>query len=499
MKNEKLLYQNLSAVTLIVVVSFGYILSGQASESNAERPTAERPTPERLLDLQKTLAAIASDSPGNSRMGISVVDIQSGTEIFSQNGDETFNPASNAKVMTAACALKILGPEFRFVTGLYGRMEGSVVRGPLYIKGRADPTLSMENLYSMVREMVLFGIRRIEGGIVVDDTYFDEKNMPFAFDQQPNEDAAFRSPVGAASLNHNALSISIRPGPQPAAPAVAVLDPKGYAVLENSTVTTLEGAHNPKISSSPIENRTKIRVWGNVPLGSRPVTYFRRIDNPSLLLGNGLKTVLEESGITVGGTVQTGSLLQGVPLITEHSSAPLSVILYEAGKMSNNFVTETVLKTIGAERGKGQGTWEGAFEEASKVLAQWGVQPKTYVYRNGSGLFDADRFSPKQFTAVLRAAYLDSSIRPEFVSQLAVGGVDGTVEARYQDRATKGLIRVKTGTLDDVSTLSGYVFDQKGDHPAAFSILINNAEGYVSASRSFQEKIVTAVAKYLNP
>ncbi len=475
--------------TLSLVVFLGYGFSARAEVSNNDR----------LSVLKKTLASIASDSPGNSRMGISVVDIRTGTEIFSQNGDETFNPASNAKIITAACALKILGPEFRFVTGLYGRMEGSVVRGPLYIKGRADPSLSTEDLYSMVRELFLFGVRRIEGGIVVDDTYFDDKNMPFAFDQQPKEDAAFRSPIGAASLNHNTLAISIRPGPQPSAPATAVLDPKGYAVLENSTVTTLEGAHNPKISSLPIENRTKIRVWGNVPLGSRPVTYYRRIDNPSLLLGNGLKTVLEESGITVGGTVQTGSLAQGAPLIVDHSSAPLSVLLYEAGKMSNNFVTETVLKTIGAERGQGVGTWEGSIDEASKVLAEWGVQPKTYVYRNGSGLFDADRFSPKQFTAVLRAAYLDSRIRPEFVSQLAIGGVDGTVESRYQDRAVKGLIRVKTGTLNDVSTLSGYVFDQKGESPIAFSILINNAEGYVSASRSFQEKVVTAVAKYLNP
>lgn len=431
-------------------------------------------------------------------MGISVVDVQSGFEVFSKNGDDPFNPASNAKIITAACALKILGPQFRYVTGLYGRIEGRLIRGPLYIKGRADPTLSTEHLVAMVRKLEAAGVRRIEGGIVVDDSYFDDKNMPFAFDQQPKEDAAFRAPVGAASLNHNALAVTVRPGVQPGKAAAAVLDPKGYATLQNDTVTTLQGAHTPKISSTAFENRTRVRVWGNVPVGSRPVTYYRRADNPSLLLGNGLKTVLEELGITVGGTVQSGPLPKGVPLAAEHRSEPLSVILYEAGKMSNNFVTETALKTIGAESNKGPGTWEGSLETAAGVLAGWGLEPKSYVYRNGSGLFDANRFSPKQFTSVLRAVYLDAKIRPEFLSQLAIGGADGTVSSRYRDKAAAGMVRAKTGTLNDVSTLSGYVFDKTGRNPIAFSILVNNAAGYVSASRAFQEKIVTAIAKHLN-
>ena len=427
-----------------------------------------------------------------------MVDVTTGEEIFSKNGDDPFNPASNAKIITTACALKILGPNYRYITGLYGRADGTVIRGPIYVKGRGDPTLSTADLYMMVRDLAAGGIRRVEGGVVVDDTFFDGENNPFAYDQQPNEDAAFRAPVGAASVNHNAVSITIRPGGQPGGPAGVTVDPKGYAVLQNDAVTTLDGSHNPKISAVSMENRTKIRVWGSVPSGSRPVTYTRRVDNPSLLLGNSLKDVLEEAGITVGGTVQTGPLPQGAPLIAEHASEPLSIILYEAGKMSNNFVTETALKTIGAEAGKGPGTWATALETAGKQLDDWGLKPKTYVYRNGSGLFDANRFSPKQFTAVLLAAYRDATVRPEFVAQLAVGGVDGTIESRYRDPEAKGLVRAKTGTLNDVSTLSGYVFDRSGTHPLAFSILVNDAAGYVSASRAFQERIVTAMAKFLN-
>jgi D-alanyl-D-alanine carboxypeptidase/D-alanyl-D-alanine-endopeptidase (penicillin-binding protein 4) len=449
--------------------------------------------------LAKILASLAGSSPGGSRSGVSVIDVMSGREIYAKSSDELHNPASNAKIMTAACALKRLGPDFRFVTSLHGRQDGSVIRGPIYIKGHADPTLFTKDLWEMIRSLVAAGVRRVEGGIVVDDTYFDGENLPYAYDQQSDEDADFRSPIGAVSLNHNALAITVRPGIQAMAPALLFLDPPEYADLVNDTVTMAQGAHNPKISSTSIEDHTKIRVWGQIPLGSRPVTYFRRIDNPSLFSGYGVKSALESLGIAVGGSVQTGPLPPGVPKLAEHQSAPLAVVLFEAGKVSNNFVTETVLKTMGAEAEKGPGTWENAVAAASETLAEWGLAKKSYIYRNGSGLFDANRFSAKHFTKVLRAVYLDAAIRPEFLSQLAIGGVDGTIGSRYQSDSVRGLVRAKTGTLADVSTLSGYVFDAAGNRPIAFSILVDNAAGYVSAARSYQEKIVTAIADFLNP
>ncbi len=452
-----------------------------------------------IASLKRTLTALAGKTPGNSKVGVAVVDVVTGVEIFSRNGDETLNPASNAKLVTAACALKRLGPEFRFSTSLHGRRDGAVIRGPIYFKGHADPTLSTKDLWEMVRVLRASGVNRVEGGVVVDDSYFDGENTPYAYDQQKNEDAAFRSPIGAASLNHNTLAITIRSGHQGMAPARVFLDPAGYAVLVNDTVTMAQGAHNPKISATSFENRTRIRVWGQVMLGGRPVTYLRRIDNPSLFTGYGLKGVLEASGISVGGGVQTGPLPPGAPKLSEHSSKPLSTVLYEAGKMSNNFVAETALKTIGAEEGRGPGTWKSALDAAGETLGAWGLTAGSYVYRNGSGLFDANKFSARHFTSLLRGAYLDSGIRPEFVSQLATGGTDGTIKSRYSGERVRRRVRAKTGTLAEVSTLSGYVFDAEGRRPIAFSILVNDAPGYVSASRAYQEKIVTAIAKFLNP
>jgi len=166
--------------------------------------------------------------------------------------------------------------------------------------------------------------------------------------------------------------------------------------------------------------------------------------------------------------------------------------------MSNNFVTEMVLKTMGAQVDDGPGTWEKAVAQVQDTLAKWGIEPETYTYRNGSGLFDANRFSARQFVTVLSNAYRDNTISPEFLAQLATGGVDGTIRSRYQGKSARRHVRAKTGTLNAVSALTGFVFEQDGPRVIAFSILVNKVDGYVSASRAYQEKIVTQIADYLN-
>ncbi len=448
--------------------------------------------------LKSTLGSIASRTPGRSVTGVTVVDVLSGDVIFSKNGDTLYNPASNSKVVTASAALKLLGPEYVYSTELYGKIDGRSIAGVLYIKGHGDPSLTSADLWEMVAELKAKGIRRIRAGIIVDDSYFDENNLPYAFDQQPGEDNKFRAPVGAVSLNHNALSVMIAPGPAAMSKAKVTMNPPEYAELVNDTLTSASGAYTPGISATSFEERTKIRVWGQIPLGTHIAKYYRRIDNPSLFTGYGLKGVLQDAGITVGGDVSTGKIPPGTPLLAKNISRPLSSILWHTGKMSNNFVTESILKTIGANASSGPATWENATSAVAGLLETWGIPKGSYTYKNGSGLFNANRFSTSQFCKVLRFAYLDPAIRPEFLSQLATGGVDGTIASRFRGPEAKRYVRAKTGTLESVSALTGYVMDKRGEHPVVFSILVNKASGYISGARKYQEDIVTAIARYLN-
>lgn len=471
---------------LVLVISTGIVPKHLAAQDSG------------FGSLKNTLSVLAAKTPGHSLVGVAVVDVVSGKTIYEHNANKGLNPASNAKIVTAAAALKILGPEFKFNTELYGKVSARNVQGPLYLKGYADPSLTTADLWALAKALKADGVRRIGGGIIVDDSYFDEDNLPYAFDDQPNEDNKFRTPVGAVSLNHNSLGIQIRSGPTAMAKATVTIDPPEYAMVINDSLTTATGAYTPRISATQYEDRTKVRVWGQVPLGSSPTWYYRRIDNPTLFTGYALKGVLKELGISVTGDVRAGAIPSGTPLIARHSSEALSSILWETGKMSNNFVTETLLKVIGAESKKGPATWDASTSAVSKLLAQWGIKKGTYKYRNGSGLFSANEFSAAQFCKVLQSAYLDSTIRPEFLAQLATGGADGTIKSRYQNSMAKRYVRAKTGTLDSVSALSGYVLDKRGQRPIAFSIVVNNASGYVSAARKYQEDLVTAIARHLN-
>jgi D-alanyl-D-alanine carboxypeptidase/D-alanyl-D-alanine-endopeptidase (penicillin-binding protein 4) len=132
-----------------------------------------------------------------------------------------------------------------------------------------------------------------------------------------------------------------------------------------------------------------------------------------------------------------------------------------------------------------------------KFLNEIGAYEEGSIIKNGSGLYDADRVSPSETVKLLRAAYRDSTIGPEFTAQLAVGGVDGTLHGRFREHKARRIVRAKTGTLESIAALSGYVLAPPGRAPVAFSILVNEVAGKVSGTRTAIDKCVDAIVKYV--
>src|SRR5262249_32199851 len=152
---------------------------------------------------------LATPALKSAKIGVAVMDVESGRVLYARNEKAAYNPASNAKLITTAAALALLGPEYRFKTALYAdELRGSDVAGNLYIKGFGDPSLVTEGLWKLVSDLYALGVRKVSGDIVIDDTYFDSVRMPPAFEQK-QEDGPWRAPTGATSLNYNAVAITV--------------------------------------------------------------------------------------------------------------------------------------------------------------------------------------------------------------------------------------------------------------------------------------------------
>ena len=459
--------------------------------------------PSTVPELQAAARAIASDRAlEGASVGIAVVDVASGRLLAAVNEHMALNPASNAKLYTAGAALAILRGEHRYETTLSGRLEGDAVSGPLVLRGFGDPSLTTADLWAMVEELKAYGVRRVEGDVAVDQRFHDDVTTPPAFDQQPNEWAAFRAPVSAVAIDENCLTLTVRPAAggrgQPGGGARIEFDPPGFVDVDGNVRVGDSGtADNVELALAGSGSRMTAHISGSIGADSRLVRYTRRVDDPRLLAGFALKALLERAGIAVSGEVRLGRDQDGGRhVLARHLSGPLSSLLYSLGKQSDNFYAEMVFKSLAGE-GKGRPARSG---DSASLVSGWldriGASDSGIVIKNGSGLFDANRVTAWSTVAVLRWAWRDPDVQPEYVAQLSVGGVDGTLRHRFRTERTKRRVRAKTGTLDDVIALSGYVLREGGGPPVAFSIFFNHVAGKQDGARHAADRLVELIARW---
>jgi len=252
-------------------------------------------------------------------------------------------------------------------------------------------------------------------------------------------------------------------------------------------------ADNVDLALSGNASRMTAHVSGAIGADSRLVRYTRRVEDPRLLAGYGLKALLERADVNVSGDVKLGTAKGRV--LARHQSEPLSSLLYGLGKHSDNFYAEMVFRSLAGEA-KGRPARSG---DASELVLQWleriGASDSGLILRNGSGLFDADRVTAFSTVQLLRWAWRDPQIQPEYLAQLSIGGVDGTLRKRFRAELTKRRVRAKTGTLDDVIALSGYVLRDEGRGPIAFSFFFNHVAGKQDAARHATDRLVELIAR----
>lgn len=451
--------------------------------------------PERSLSARarKELEELASFAESSKlELGASVTDALSGRELFAFSADEVRNPASNQKLVTAAAALRHLGAGYTFRSAVCGRVSDGRLAA-LVLRSNGDPSLSSAAFEEMARELRARGVREVHD-VLVDQSAFDRRWVPPGFEQQPEEWAAFRAPVSAVAFERNSVAVTVTPG-RAGSSAEIRFDPAGFVDVLGSITTDAAGKKQRiRVGLAPLGARLVARVSGSIGPEHGPLRYRLRIDDPSLFAGYGLRRALEVTGVKVTGAVCEGGQSERNELVVRHSR-PLSELLGALGKDSDNFYAETVLKALGGElRGHPASSAAGA-EVALGYLREIGAPLDGVAITNGSGLFDSNRLSPRAITSLLGAAYRDPKLAPAFVEHLAVGGVDGTLEHRFQKLAADRAVRAKTGTLSNAVALSGYVFGANRANPLAFSILVEGTKGRAGSVRRRMDQAVEALAR----
>ncbi|MGI5865074.1 MAG: D-alanyl-D-alanine carboxypeptidase/D-alanyl-D-alanine endopeptidase, partial [Myxococcales bacterium] len=475
---------------------------GAAAVAQAQRK-ADREALRKAIDgiIEQTVLS-------QSRVGLQVVSLDDGSVVYARNADELLNPASNVKLFTTAAALARLGPEFRFDTEFLvddqakarrprkGQSPGDI-RGNLYVRGKGDPSITTEKMWGLANELYFAGLRSVSGNLVLDDSYFDGDRIGPGFDQE-DSDRAYMAPTGALSLNWNAVGVYIGPGETAGAPAVVELDPPSdFFVVENRVTTTRSRSlRRLWVSSVAAGDKQRIIVSGRVPVGSSPVAVWRKIDNPALYFGHTLKQLLAARGIRVRGKVVAGAVPDGAQPFMLHQSETLDLVLKRVNKVSSNFTAEQLVKAMGAQVSGAPGTWAKGIQAIEEFLAtEVGMRLGTFVMKNGSGLNDTNRFSAAQICRLLRYMWLRFPLAPEFLSSLGIAAKDGTLHYRMEGTDAAGRLRAKTGTLENVSALSGYVQAVAGER-FAFSVVANDFPGRASPVISAIDALGAALAGF---
>jgi D-alanyl-D-alanine carboxypeptidase/D-alanyl-D-alanine-endopeptidase (penicillin-binding protein 4) len=442
-----------------------------------------------------------------AKVALLVSDFESGQVLYARNEKTALNAASNVKLITSAAALSRLGPEFRFRTAVFGPVQaggrwlgtGGELDGDLYLRGAGDPTLGTADLGELASNLAAQGLRKVRGALVIDASYFDAAKVGPAYDQKP-ETAAFRAPSSAASLNGNAVTVTVIPAARAGAPArILVEPPSPYFVVSGTIITAgAAGPAVPLVETAEAGETTRIDVSGRIRMGSEPRLFLRRVVHPELYLGLTFREVLRKRGITVDKPVRAGVVpADRVRQLAGHDSPPLAVVLHELNKRSSNFAAEQVLRTLGAEVVGRPGTWDKGLEAIARYLDSVGIARAAYKMTNGSGLYDSNRFTAEQLTTVMRASLRDFRVASEYLSSLAVAGTDGTLGQRMGGTAAQRFVRAKTGSLATVSCLSG-VAGAPGEKPLLFSMLVNDIANPLLA-RAAQDRAAELLVLYLDP
>lgn len=393
-------------------------------------------------EIQKTLDAL----PASTDIGVLIYNPLTEDTVYSVNHTQSMIPASNTKLFTTATALQIMGGDFVLYTKILidnKTLQDSTIEGNVYIKGLGNSVFTSKDLDSLVTEISKTGITKITGNIIGDDTFFD--NVYTRDDWIKDEKANVKlPPVSALVIDRNTKHV-----------------------------------------------RKKRR--------GRWRTYRVNVTNPPQFAAELLKQKLKEIGIEVKGDAKTGETPLTATMLVQ-SSVVLNKLIQLTNKNSDNFLAECLFKTIGAIASGKQGNSFYSTQTILSFIKDNAIYSDGTSVVDGSGISRFDQITVGAIVGLLEKMYFDLKNFPDFYNSLSIAGVDGTLEKRINKKGENINFRGKTGTLNGVSSLSGYLTTKSNDE-LIVSMIFEFTRGGANKYRNAQDKIIKILNdwNYENP
>ncbi len=500
--------------------SAGVLLLALAAGACARTTRLEPVAPPEAPDFVRVADSIIATPPMHRAfLGIEVYDPIAKRVLYSHNGERHFVPASNQKLWPTTTALHFLGPDYRYRTPILGvgLDADSDTASALVVVGRGDPTFSerfhtpdpvvigpggdtvrarpdpvvshrrnLAVLDSLADSVVASGVKRVTGDLIVDATFFDEAIIPGAW-TFGNLNGTSAPPTGAFVVAEGVMLVQVAPGPSVGAPAIVTpWTSAGYVPFTNEVVTVEAEAPTPaeerggrrgrRIQTSRGPWSDTLHLVGSIPLGAEPQLLRLPMTDPVVFAANALANALRSRGVTIDGSVrvvrdsaEAAAIREGrlgpaaaalaVTELTTWSSPPMSDIVRHILQPSQNWIAEQLLRTLGGEK-RGRGSWrEGIAVEMEFLVGTVGIDSLAVRANDGSGMSPQNLVTPHGIVQLLDYART-APWSQVFRDALTGPGRPGTLQNRLPHLA--GRLTGKTGTLNSVNALSGYLTVRDG-------------------------------------
>ena len=450
---------------------------------------------------QKMLADILNkEEYKQASVGVLVVDPASGEELLSHQPNQLLIPASTLKLITTATALRILGPDYRFITeiGYTGLLnEKGILHGNIVVKGGADPALGSEYFQTHYHEFLKkwaqalksSGIKRVEGNLTLDGSVYDNEKVPATWIWEDIGNY-YGAGANAFTVYDNIFRITFQSPLTPGKPTKIInYYPKIEDIkMQNEVLSSEENADNAYVFGSPLDKVRVIR--GTIPAGRKAFTIKASMQQPEEILAADFRNILAKEGVFISGeTTYKKGKDEDYQVVFLQESPRLADITKVLNHESVNLFAEHFLKQLSVEE-DGVGNRENSIELVKEYWKSFGLNSDQIFMEDGSGLSHFNAVSPRFFTQLLTVMDGDEA----FVQSLPRAG-DGTLYQFSKEHFPGSTLEAKSGSMTRVRCYSGYLTTNSGRR-LVFSIMFNHFSGSHSALIKEIDKLLFEIKTY---